>query len=285
MVKKALLIGINYKGSDAQLNGCINDISNIRSILTGNCGYAAQNVKVLTEEQPVVPNRANIESNITWLVANSAPGDILFFYYSGHGSQVKDTTGDETDGLDEVLVPLDYKKAGVITDDWLFNNMVCKIPAGVTMWVFTDCCHSGTMLDLKFNYKSMCALKQGTVRKGMSYVPNDWSDRFSLTLEKSRALTSVGNVHFFSGCQDPETSADAFLARTYQGAFSYCFIEMIKNNLVLQPDGTFRFKTGTIKLRNMLKEINCRLDINGFTGQNSQFASTNQASLELTFDP
>jgi hypothetical protein len=42
--------------------------------------------------------------------------DLLFFSYSGHGSQVVDKNGDETDSRDEVILPLDFN---VITDDEL----------------------------------------------------------------------------------------------------------------------------------------------------------------------
>ena len=283
MVKKALLIGINYNGTDAQLNGCINDIKNINTVLTSNCAYQPSNIRVLTEVSGVAPTRANIESNIRWLVDNCLPGDTLFFYYSGHGAFIKDNNGDEADGNDEVIVPLDYQTKGVITDDWLFSNMVEKIPTNVTLWAFTDCCHSGTMIDLKYNYRSMCELKSGQLRNGMTYNPNDWTDKFAFSMERSRDV--AGNVYLFSGCQEAEKSADAFIARQHQGAFSFCLLELIQSNLTKMSDGTMRFNTGRIKLRNILKEVNCRLDINGYRGQNSQLSMSKQSDLERTFDP
>jgi hypothetical protein len=282
MVRKALLIGINYKGSKDELRGCINDVNTIRDILIKNCGYNASNIRILTEEQVTKPTRQNIESSITWLVSNAMAGDSLFFYYSGHGAFIKDTSGDESEGNDEVIVPLDYEKQGVITDDWMFANMVCKVPASVTLWAFTDCCHSGTMLDLKYNYKSLCDLKTGKVVKGMPYNPTEWSDKFSFSLEKSKDI--IGTTILFSGCQDKETSADALLAGKFQGAFSYCLIQFLKNNMVVMSDGTTRFRNGSVKVRNVLKEINCRLDINGFNGQNSQLSLSTQADLERTLD-
>lgn len=36
---------------------------------------------------------------------------------SGHGGQTKDLDGDEDDGYDEVIYPLDHKQAGHIVDD------------------------------------------------------------------------------------------------------------------------------------------------------------------------
>lgn len=36
---------------------------------------------------------------------------------SGHGGQTQDLDGDEDDGYDEVIYPVDFKTAGHITDD------------------------------------------------------------------------------------------------------------------------------------------------------------------------
>jgi len=282
MVKKALLIGINYKGTDAELRGCINDINNIRNILINNCDYSANNIRMLSEEHDIKPTRQNIENNINWLVSNCMQGDTLIFYYSGHGSNVPDRNGDETDGRDEVLVPLDYERNGVITDDWLYQNMICKISTGVKLWGFTDCCHSGTMVDLRYNYRSLCTYRKGAIQKGMPYVFSDWTNRFSFSMEKSKDVQ--GTVCFFSGCQDSQTSADAHINRQFQGAFSYCLIEFMKSNLQRMPNGTFRFRNGRVKIRNILKEINARLDINAFNGQDSQLSLGKQSDLEMTFD-
>ena len=281
MVKKALLIGINYKGSDAELRGCINDIRNIRAILMNNCGYLESNIRVLTEEDSIKPTRENIERNINWLITNTMKDDTLVFYYSGHGANVDDKSGDESDKKDEVIVPLDYNTAGVITDDWLYQNMACRIPVGVNLWGFTDCCHSGTMIDLKYNYRSLCTYNKGKVVNGMQYKHEEWTNRFSFSVEKSKDIN--GSVVFFSGCQDHDVSADAFIKNQSQGAFSYCLIELLKNNLERMPNGSFRFTNGKIKLRNVLKEVNARLDINNFS-QNSQLSVSKSTDLERTFD-
>lgn len=282
MVKRALLVGINYCKTENSLRGCINDVNNIRSILINNCGYNPNDIRLLTDEAQTKPTRRNIEDNIKWLVTNCLPGDTLFFYYSGHGAFIKDNNGDETDGSDEVMIPIDYTTSGVITDDWLFANMVSKVPLNANLWAFMDCCHSGTMLDLKYNYKSLCGLKQGNVKQGMQYTPAQWTDRFAFSLERSRDV--VGNVCLFSGCLDQETSADATIGNGFQGAFSYCFIDFIKANLIKMQDGSFRFNN-TIKLRNILKEVNCKLDIHGFTGQQSQMSVSKQTDLERVFNP
>jgi metacaspase-1 len=56
------------------------------------------------------------------------------------------------DGYDETLVPVDYASAGQIRDDDLFQVLVGSMPAGVTVTCIMDCCHSGTVLDLPFQF-------------------------------------------------------------------------------------------------------------------------------------
>ena len=56
------------------------------------------------------------------------------------------------DGYDETLVPLDYQQAGQIRDDDLFTTLVGAMPRGVQLTCVMDCCHSGTVLDLPFQF-------------------------------------------------------------------------------------------------------------------------------------
>lgn len=72
-----------------------------------------------------IPTRANIIQAMNWLVRGAQPNDSLFFHYSGHGGQTEDVDGDEDDGYDEVIYPLDHKIAGHIVDDEMHAIMVC----------------------------------------------------------------------------------------------------------------------------------------------------------------
>lgn len=282
MVKKALLIGINYIKSDSELKGCINDVKNVFNFLVNRCGYLPADIRVLTEEQGrTLPNKSNIEENIRWLVANNMPGDTLFFHFSGHGANVTDRTKDETDGRDEVLVPLDYKTRGVITDDWLYQNMVIKVVKGCTLLGFTDCCHSGTMFDLKYNVKSNCKYRKGTVGRNIPYVAADWTNEFSLNNESTQ--DTQGFVILFTGCEDPQTSADAFIKNQHQGAFTNCLLETLEIRCVRLQNGTTRYQNGRLKVKELLKEVNARLDIKVFS-QNSQLSVGQLKDLEKTVD-
>jgi hypothetical protein len=72
---------------------------------------------------------------------------------TGHGTKLRDDSGDEDDGYDEALVPLDYEEAGLLQDDDLFDILINQLPEGVYMLSLMDCCHSGTMLDLPYIFK------------------------------------------------------------------------------------------------------------------------------------
>ena len=86
------------------------------------------------------------------LVRESKPGDTAFCHYSGHGGSVKDYSGDEEDGFDETLIPVDFQRSGQIIDDDLFKELVRPMSTGVLMTCLMDCCHSGTVLDLPYRF-------------------------------------------------------------------------------------------------------------------------------------
>jgi len=214
--KKALLIGINYIGTRCQLNGCINDVMNIKTFLLAEQGYSEENIRVLieTDEDPVnKPTRANILSCIDELVKDNTSESQFFVHYSGHGGYVRDVSGDEEDGKDETLCPLDYATAGEIIDDELRKRLVDPLVKGAKLTALFDCCHSGTSLDLRYNYK----------------LYNNTSKKFEFSIiSDEHYQISKGTAILFSGCLDAQTSADSFENGIYQGALSYSFLESYK---------------------------------------------------------
>ncbi len=67
-------------------------------------------------------------------------GDLFFLTYSGHGGQVPDVTGEETDKQDETWCLYD----GQLIDDELYFEL-SHFAAGVRILVLSDSCHSGTV--------------------------------------------------------------------------------------------------------------------------------------------
>jgi hypothetical protein len=195
--KKALLIGINYTGTINELRGCINDIDNLSNILTG-----FQSIVKLTDTTDIKPTRNNILSELRKLLETSIAGDTLIFSFSGHGSQTADRNGDEIDGKDECICTLDNN---IIKDDEINAYIKAYLKPNVTLFAVFDSCHSGTMMDLKYNY--------------MDYIENP------------KSIDTVGNVIMISGCKDEQTSADAVINSKFQGAMTWSLLNNIKPNI------------------------------------------------------
>jgi metacaspase-1 len=83
----------------------------------------------------------------------------------GHGGQTKDLDGDEEDGYDEVIYPVDFRQNGHIVDDEMHDIMVKPLQPGVRLTVIFDSYHSGTALDLPYIYSTQGLLKEPNLAK------------------------------------------------------------------------------------------------------------------------
>ena len=200
--KNALLIGINYIGTQNELYGCINDVNSIKDRITLN-GF--NNITIMTDLTSKKATRDNILNEFKNLLVNSQEGDLLFLLYSGHGSYTLDKNNDETTGYDQLIVPCDFK---MIVDDELKTIIQQKLKKNVTLFAMFDSCFSGSVLDLKYQYMD-----------SLNY------DNFT---ENSKELETTGNVFMISGCNDYQTSADAFINNKATGAMTWSLLEALK---------------------------------------------------------
>jgi len=255
--KKALCIGINYRGQQAELKGCINDVQNVQRFICTMFGYKQEDIVMLTDDAQnprQLPTKQNILQAMQWLVRDARPNDSLFFHYSGHGGQTKDVDGDEADGFDETIYPVDFKQNGHIVDDIMHDIMVKPLPAGCRLTAIFDSCHSGSALDLPYIYSTEGKVKepnlaaeagQGLLSAVTSYARGDMGSVFSSVSgliktasgansraeTKARATkTSPADVISWSGCKDSQTSADTFEAGQSTGAMSFAFINALSQN-------------------------------------------------------
>jgi hypothetical protein len=88
--------------------------------------------------------RDRILGELKRLVSQARPGDVLAFHYSGHGTTLEDDDGDERDGYDEAMVPVDFGDGYFIRDDDL-RGIFTTLAEGASLTCFMDCCHSGTI--------------------------------------------------------------------------------------------------------------------------------------------
>lgn len=254
--KKALLIGINYFGQRGQLRGCINDVKNMSNFLIERFGYKREDMVILTDDQQnpkSQPTKQNILHAMHWLVKDARPNDSLFFHYSGHGGQTKDVDGDESDGYDETIYPMDFRYNGHIVDDDMHAIMVAPLQAGVRLTAIFDSCHSGSALDLPYLYSTQGNLKESNLLRDTGeglidvlghYSRGDVSSVFSTGAsifkkatrgrgadEKARKTrTSPADVIQWSGSKDTQKSADTTEGGEATGAMSHAFISALKKN-------------------------------------------------------
>ncbi|CAG8811668.1 17589_t:CDS:2, partial [Gigaspora margarita] len=196
--KRALLIGINYIGSPYELNGCINDVKNIKKFLLDHCKFKESEITVLTDEYDdpsKLPTKEHILKEMKALVVDAQPHD------SGHGGQQVDLDGDEADGYDETIMPLDFKTNGQIIDDEMHHILVDDLPAGCRLTVVFDSCHSGTVLDLPYVYSTHGKVKEPKLSQS-------FEDK-KIRRKNLETKSSPADVIMFSGCKDEQTSADA----------------------------------------------------------------------------
>lgn len=254
--RKALLIGINYFGQKGELRGCINDVHNVSNFLAQNYGYKREDMVILTDDQqnPVQqPTKQNMIRAMQWLVKDAQPNDSLFLHYSGHGGQTEDLDGDEDDGYDEVIYPVDYQRAGHIVDDDIHAIVVRPLRPGVRLTAIFDSCHSATAMDLPYVYSTKGVLKEPNLAKeagsGLlsalgSYARGDLGGvassifGFAKTAYKGddaynktmATRTSPADVIMWSGSRDDQTSADATIGAQATGAMSWAFITALRQN-------------------------------------------------------
>jgi len=224
--KKALLVGINYINTPYALTGCIDDTSRMKDLLSS---HGFNDFKILTDLTSIKPTKTNILNEFKNLIVNAKNGDVLFFYYSGHGSYTYDRNNDETDGRDEMLVSSDLK---AVLDDELKTILQNHLPREITIIGMFDSCHSGTILDLKYNY-----------------LDSNNYDKYS---ENNKVSECQGNVIMISGCMDSQTSAEALIQNKAQGALTWSFIDCIN-------------KTPNCSWRELLKQMRDSLKNNGFS--------------------
>jgi hypothetical protein len=210
--KYALLIGINYFGSDCELQGCHSDIEDVKVYLK-SIGYIESNVTVLTDDKldidevfPTRPTKENIIANMRYCVAKCKKGDTLYIHYSGHGSNRIDRSGDEKDGIDECICPVDCDTAGMIYDDDLRILLVNNLIDGANLRVVFDACHSGSAIDLPFR----------------------WDGDNNIFRENTDVRVNK-NVIFLSGCKDPQYSADSSFEGHPNGALTWAYLKALNS--------------------------------------------------------
>jgi metacaspase-1 len=217
VAKKALCVGINYKGSGSDLQGCINDANAWADLLANHFDFPKSDVKRLLETQAT---KANIIAGLKALLAGARRGDVLVFQNSSHGTYVVDQGSDELDRYDEAICPYDFKRNLILDDE--MREIFSGLPARVQLTVILDSCHSGTGTRLVRN----------PTRTERFLDPKEFGGAVLRNPERARVAGRLPQVRMkeilLSGCKATEYSYDAQIGSTWHGAMTYYAIDTIK---------------------------------------------------------
>ena len=215
------------------LRGFVNDVRDVAQTLNalGLVPPSPRFMRILTD---VRATRSNILGGVTWLLPGAAKNDRLILYYSGHGSQMLDLTGEEGDRKDETLCPHDYATAGMIKDDDL-RSILGGLPAGVNLDVIFDSCHAGTAT------RVLAALEAAPEEQLVAYCYIEPLLDYGYFLDANptaqvthilrpestttRELVLVPGLRhvLWAACRDYQASAEAPIGGVWRGVFTYCF--------------------------------------------------------------
>lgn len=223
--KRAFMVGIsNY---DTALTGYQwNNINGVEDIKLLSPALEKQGFAItsLLDEQATF---ANITQQLAQFIGKTKKGDIVYLHFSAHGQPVEDLNGDEEDGWDEAIVPIDayklYRKGTYegekhLTDDQL-NQYVEKLrnkigPDGF-LYVVIDACHAGT------SSRGNDDVVRGT-RVGLTYNNKVFKPS---TAKQSHyqvnASEKQSNVLFLEACRSDEINTEIRVESKRYGPLSY----------------------------------------------------------------
>jgi len=233
MAKKALCIGINdYPGTQNDLSGCVNDANDWAAVLQGR-GFS---VTSLLDAQAT---KAKMVAGMQGLIGGAKSGESVVITYSGHGTFVPDTSGDEPDGRDEALCPYDIDQGNVLIDDEI-QQLFAQRAAGVKVVLLSDSCHSGSVI------RWAPPDPDSTAPRPRFLPPAAWLPADKLPRDASGAVPThmggaakpfawlgglflAGGDLLMAGCRDQEYSYDARFGNRPNGAFTYYALKTLKS--------------------------------------------------------
>ena len=215
-VRRALLIGIGKYEVLPRLPGTKNDIELVKQVLLTRYGFTEEHMRIVKDE---AATREGVLAALHQLVQEAGPNDIVYIHYSGHGSQVKDLSGDEAgDQLDETIVPQDGRTTGVpdITDDELeeiLSNL--KTESAV---VVLDSCHSGTAT-------------RGLEVRVRAVSPDSRVALYKQPAVRSRAIVplTINRYILMSGAASNEEALDGPVDGRYHGFFTHSLFKSLQS--------------------------------------------------------
>lgn len=252
--KKALLVGISNYGNAMEdpnkwtnISGA-NDIELLTPLFKGQ-GFS---VTSLVDGQAT---HAGITKAFEKLIKNCKKGDLVYLHFSMHGQPFEDLNGDEPDGWDEALIPVDaqkyfekgkYEGKNHLIDDELekyVSTIRNKLGTTGKLFVVLDACHSGT--SSRGDDDHVRGVREGFTRSGKYYTP----DRSREQNDYFRVSTAVGQapVTFIEACRSYQVNKEILNNenKTWYGSLSF-YIAKTMSSIKIDKSGKWidAVKTG-----------------------------------------
>jgi uncharacterized caspase-like protein len=228
MAKRAVLIGINEYEDPVvpDLHGCLNDVADVGELLTSRFGF--DEITPLTEQPG--NTRAGIFDALDRLIDATDQGDVAIVFYSGHGSQAPDESGDEADAMDETIVPSDSGRGNLpvrdIIDDELHSYLAALAERTDRAYFIFDSCHSGSVdrgiLDLADRNQTQAVRAIPPAETAPVDPPRLRPEARDVAgAESASGIVRQGGYVLIAGCRDPQTSKETDFDGRRNGALTY----------------------------------------------------------------
>jgi uncharacterized caspase-like protein len=149
----AVICGVSDYQSVNNLTYCDDDALAMRDELMLHPEWAGASVQVLIDSQA---SHSGIYGAILNVLDGAQPplgaGETFLFYFSGHGSQIADRSGEESDRYDEAICPWDAQGGNpgtFISDDTLALWLAPVVDTGAHVIVIVDSCFGGGMAQVQ----------------------------------------------------------------------------------------------------------------------------------------
>lgn len=249
--KRAFLVGISdYRTNGYKVWNNIHGAEDI-ALLKPELEKKGFQIQALTNEQATYQGIVHF---LDRFISASKKGDIIYLHFSCHGQPVEDglkessPKGEEADGWDESLVPIDagmtyqangYKGEKHITDDELSSYILqlrSKIGVQGMLYVAIDACHAGNME--REDYETTRGTNEGLTKNPQNkYNPSDM-------VKRSKAVhgTGLSPVLFVEACESNQRNQEIRYQGSEYGALSFNIWQML-NQTTSFPNTLQEFKS------------------------------------------
>ena len=272
-IYRAACLGINKYRPDLgfeNLDGAVNDALLGYKIWKDIFGFSE--FQVLTDAEVT---KAGLRKALNWLVTDLPAGSKIILQVSGHGTNVPTTTktlSPNIDQVDECIVTYDFDFHDPLRDRELGEQFKHLDPS-IHVLVLIDACMSGSSLrgcmpgkHTKNRYikpPPSMMLNTGDIdlNENLDYLigrnlPNSPIQQVPFLIK----TIDQGNAILISSCTNHEYAADTYIetAHRYHGACTYYLAQ------------TLREHDWSLTYRDLVEDLNKKLDDAGFTAQTPQ---------------